>query len=373
MAHPSSPFLEQMIYVLPFVIALKILIFWVSGIYKGMYRYSSLSDLWKLSRANLFSTLIIIFTLLVFSGFKGFSRAVFIIDGVLSFLLTGGVRVGIRTAYQEGFLGRKEEHPRFVPWKKRKGRPVFIVGAGNAGEKTFREISDNPLLPYLVVGFFDDDPEKLGKSIHGVPILGGIDQLKRSAEIKGVEEVLIAIPTASGRQMRKIVENCEAAGLRFRTLPGLGELINGKVSVKALRDVNFQDLLGRPSVDLDQEGIAGYLKDKCVLVTGAGGSIGSELCRQIVRFDPERLVLYEANEANLYGIQMELKQRMPYGKFVTVLGAIQNQALVDRVFAKYSPSVVFHAAAYKHVPMLEENPWQAVANNILGSQRIMEA
>jgi len=158
------------------------------------------------------------------------------------------------------------------------------------------------------------------------------------------------------RQMRHIVETCELCKVRYRTLPGMGELIDGKVSVKALRDVNFQDLLGRPQVELSMDAIQSYIKDRCVLVTGAGGSIGSELCRQIVRFSPERLVLLDASEADLYRVQIELKQQVGYIRYTTILGAVQNSALMNGVFQKYLPKVVFHAAAYKHVPILEENP-----------------
>jgi FlaA1/EpsC-like NDP-sugar epimerase len=173
--------------------------------------------------------------------------------------------------------------------------------------------------------------------------------------------------------MRRIVECCEAAGVRYRIVPGLGDLMAGKVSVKALRDVRYEDLLGRPPVELDVEGVAAYLKDKRVLVTGAGGSIGAELCRQVAAFKPETLILLDASEPSLYAIQMELKHRMGYLKYVTALGSMTNEKLVDNLFAQYRPHVVFHAAAYKHVPMLERNPWEAVRNNIRGTRLVMEA
>jgi FlaA1/EpsC-like NDP-sugar epimerase len=172
--------------------------------------------------------------------------------------------------------------------------------------------------------------------------------------------------------MRRIVEACDACGVRFKTLPGMGEIIDGKVSIKDLRDVNFKDLLGRPPVSLDLQEIESYLKGKSVLVTGAGGSIGSELCRQIVQFGPEKLILLDASESNLYDIQMELKHGLGYQKYATILEYIQNRRGIKRVFGHFRPDVVFHAAAYKHVPMLERNPWQAIHNNIRGSHVVME-
>jgi len=173
-----------------------------------------------------------------------------------------------------------------------------------------REILDNPRLSYKVIGFIDDDPGKRGRALHNVPILGETEAIPVMVKDLNVEEVIIAVPSATGEQIRKIVEACDACSVPCKTLPGIGELIDGKVSVKTLRDVDYGDLLGRPPVDLDLEAIGGYLTDQCVLVTGAGGSIGSELCRQIVRFNPETLVLMDASEENLYRIQMELKHRV---------------------------------------------------------------
>ena len=369
--HLSANELNNMVSALLFIAPFKVAVFFGFGLYRGMWRYAGLADMWRLFKASVFSSLVIIAIILFVKRFEGFSRAVFILDGGFTFLFTGGMRMVIRMAYQEGFFG-KQEKPDFFPWKKQNGKPVFIIGAGDAGEKTLRELTDNPSLSYNVMGFIDDDPHKRGRSIHDVTVLGGLESLPHMVERFKVEEVLIAVPSATGGEMRRIVEACEACDVRFKTLPGLGELINGKVSVKALRDVRFQDLLGRPHVELHQEEIESYLKDKRVLVTGAGGSIGSELCRQIVRFNPDELILFDADEASLYGIHMELKQRVTYKRFTTILGGVQNELLLNQVFRRYQPQVVFHGAAYKHVPMLELNPWQAVQNNILGSQRIME-
>jgi FlaA1/EpsC-like NDP-sugar epimerase len=225
---------------------------------------------------------------------------------------------------------------------------------------------------YQVKGFVYDKRGKKGLLIHGVPVLGRVEQLPELVARHQIHEILIAVPSATGEEMRHIVSICDACGVRFKTLPGIGELINGNVSVKALRDVNYQDLLGRPAVKLKEAQIRDYLHNQVVLITGAGGSIGSELCRQIVRFNPKQLILMDVSEPSLYEIQMELKHGVGYLDYVMVLGAVQNERLVDRMFRKYRPHVVFHAAAYKHVPMLERNPWQAVWNNIRGAQVMME-
>ena len=361
----------QMEFMLPFVIILKTTVFMASGLYRGMWRYFSLEDLWNLFKAVMCSSLLILSGILILQRFEGFSRAVFILDGGLTFLFTGGLRFTIRMLYQRRVLGR-EEHEPFSVWQGRKGKNTLIYGAGNSGEKTLREIMDNPGLPYRVVGFMDDDPDKHGRTIHGVRVYGSLESLPSAVKNYRVEEVLIAIPTIVGDRMRRIVDVLEKCGVRYRTLPALGELIDGKVSIKALRDVDYRDLLGRPPVELDTEGIGEYLTGKTVLITGAGGSIGSELCRQIVRFKPREMVLLDSSEENLYNIQMELKHRLSYFRNSTVLAKVQHQKLMDAVFSRFKPQVLFHAAAYKHVPMLEMNPWEAYFNNIIGTKMVLE-
>ena len=235
-----------------------------------------------------------------------------------------------------------------------------------------RELRDNPRLRYDVVAFIDDDPYKIGRSIHNIPVVDDLAGLNEAVETLNVKEVLIAISYATGPQMKRIAEACKRCGAPFKTLPGIGELIEGNVSIKALRDIDYRDLLGRPPVKLDMEAIRGYLENKRILVTGPGGSIGSELCRQVVPFNPKNLILLDASEVNLHGIQMELKYNIRYQRFTAILGSIQNRQLLDKIFSRYKPEVVFHAAAYKHVSAMELNPWQAVHNNIRGSQIVME-
>lgn len=352
--------------VLPYLLVIKAGVFYGFGMYQGMWRYTGMRDLWRLFQAVALSSLILIFLMVFFSRFIGFSRYIFIMDGILTFLLVGGFRVMIRTLYQQNsniFWRTRAQKPK---------SPVLIIGAGDAGEKTLREIQDNPRMNFTVKGFVDDDPMKKGLLIHGISVLGRVEQIPDLVVKHAIQEILIALPSASGNQMRLIVSACDAAGVIYKTLPGIGELIDGKVSVRALRDVNYQDLLGRPPVKLKETLIKDYVHDQVVLVTGAGGSIGSELCRQIVRFHPKQLILMDISEPSLYAIQMELKHQVGYLNYVTILGAVQNEHLVDRIFRKYLPKIVFHAAAYKHVPMLERNPWQAVWNNVRGTQVMME-
>ena len=350
------------------ILLMKLCTFFLFGLYQGMWRYTSIGDFWRLLQASATSTLLIMAVVFIFYRFEGgYSRAVFLIDGGLTFLFTGGLRMAIRTLY-----GRKDRAGQalFVPPSQRKR--IIIVGAGDAGEKILREIIENDHLPFSVVGFIDDDPKKHGRSIHGIRVLGSLNELARIVKDKEVKEILIAIPSATGEQIRRIVDICKTCGIAYKTLPGIGEIIDGRVSIKALRDVNYEDLLGRSPVQLDMGEIRGYLDGKVVLVSGSGGSIGAELCRQIVRFRPRMLILVDANEANLFHIEMELHNELGSDRCRAVLGRVQNETLMASVFQTYRPQVVFHAAAYKHVPMLEKNPWEAVFNNINGSRVIME-
>lgn len=260
------------------------------------------------------------------------------------------------------------------PFQKKDGEshPILIIGAGNTGEKTLRELNENEQLDYHVIGFVDDDPEKQGRSIHGIPVIGKIDHLPYLADKWEVREALIAIPSASGDRMRRILKICKDCGIEYKTLPSMGEIIDGRVSIKKLRDISYEDLLGRPPVQLDKQSISHYLEGRTILITGCGGSIGAELCRQVVPFQPQNLILFDASEENLFKIQMELRHELYFNRCRAILGHVQDVALMDRVCTTYQPQVVFHAAAYKHVPMLEKNPWEAVLNNIQGSAVIIE-
>lgn len=368
----AEPYRSQIWRILPLVLPGKILIFFMFGLYKGMWRYTSLNDLWRLALASLLSMLFYFSATFLVFGLKGIPRSAFLLDAILTLIMSGGLRVGIRLYHVIEIASLWPLGSSSVSKHGPRRKSVVIVGAGGAGEKMLREIFDNSHLDYHVVGFLDDDRGKWGRSLHGLNVLGGVEKLSALTERLEIDEVLIATPRANGAQMRRILEICKHCKVRYRTLPGIGAIIDGKVSIKNLRDVKYEDLLRREPVDLDCNEIRNYLKGKRVLVTGAGGSIGSELCRQIIRFDPEELILLDSSEENLFTIQMELRHELKFSSYRSILCLVQDQSLMDYVFRCHRPQIVFHAAAYKHVPMLEENPWVAISNNVLGTQVIMD-
>lgn len=366
--------IEQIKLLLPYIVVFKLTFFYIFGLYKGMWRYTSLTDLYRLVQACLIVMLSLISFVLIINRFEGFSRAVFFLDGLLSFILVGALRTGIRYYYTRknnqvipSLFSAHKKSNKEDGWKS-----VLIIGAGDAGEQILREINRNAHLRYHVVGFLDDNPAKQGRSVHRVPVLGSIEDLPKITKSHHIKTVLIAMPSAKGDVIRCIVELCEASGVQYKTLPGLSDIIDGKARVNQIRDVDYQDLLGRAPVRLDTSGINTCLADKVVLITGCGGSIGSELCRQIVRFQPRKLILIDAGEENLFNIQMELQYELGYHNYHTFLSRVQNRAITEKIFQTFSPNVVFHAAAYKHVPMMEVNPWEAFFNNILGSLAVMD-
>jgi len=359
---------------LPYIVPFKLSVFMFFGLYKGMWRYTSLVDLFNILKGTIISSGIVMIAILFIYRFEGFPRSVFVLDWILTSFFIAGVRVAIRL-----LLSERERGLKFLfqnPFSKRRTiRPqkrLLIIGAGDAGEKMLREIRDNPRLNYEVVGFLDDDPKKRGVRIHGVTVLGSVSRIHDMAYRDEMDEILIAVPSASAKQMRRIIEACEATGLKSRTTPGIGELIDGKISFKTVREVSFEDLLGRDPVNLDMKSIGNYLADKVVLVSGAGGSIGTELCRQIALFQPKNLILLDKTENSLFHIEMEFRQRFPNIFVTSVLGDVKYRSYLNKHFAYYRPQVVFHAAAYKHVPIVELNPWEAVFNNILGTKNIVE-
>jgi FlaA1/EpsC-like NDP-sugar epimerase len=351
---------------LPFVVALNLIVFYRFDLYKGMWRYTGIRDLRAIIFAVTLSTVIMIVVLTVGFRFAGYPRSVFVINWFILIVFIGGFRFQIRMVKEIGypFIWRLQED-------SGARKKLMIVGAGDAGELILREILQNPRLGYDPVCFVDDDPNKLKRKIHGVPVLGPVEEIPRlPCEF---DEILIAISSGKGEEMRRIVAACERTGKRYRTVPGIGELIGGKVSVKAIREVTLEDLLGREEVHLDQEEIARYLRERRVLVTGAGGSIGSELVRQVSRFQPQAVALLEVSELNLFRVEMECRQRFGHVSISGFLVDVRDREAVGRVFREFAPQVVFHAAAYKHVPIQELHPWESVQNNVLGTRNLVNA
>jgi FlaA1/EpsC-like NDP-sugar epimerase len=293
---------------------------------------------------------------------------VIVIDAMLTLLLVGGVRFAARW---------RQEIQRPTAARIDAGsagdRPALIVGAGDAGAMAAREMLRNPQLGYSLVGFLDDDPDKLGLRIHGVPVVGALADLSRCVQEYGVRQVLIAMPTAPGAAVRRVVELAQGAAVEIRTLPGYYELIGGQVSVQRARPVQLEDLLRRAPTPLDLQGVAGYLTDAVVLVVGAGGSIGSEICRQVARFGPSKLLLMGHGEDSLYCIDKELRTSFPSLDCQPLLGTVRERRKLQWLLAQHKPSVVFHAAAYKHVPLMESNEDEAVLNNVLGTRNLLVA
>ena len=360
--------IEQILDLLFWMIPLKLVIFLAAGLYRGLWRFTGLRDFWLLGGACLGSMVLILLIMLFVNRFEGYSRGVFIADGIITFILTGGVRMAIRSFYAVRANSMASDH-KLVSTRLTK---ILIIGAGQAGEKILREIMDNYRLHYDVVGFIDDNPDKQGRTIHGIRVLGTLERLPAILKRENIQQILIAIPSAKGEEIRRIVDACQQNNISYKMLPGIGDLIDGRVSVKFLRDISYEDLLGRQPVHLNVEGIRNYIDGKTILVTGCGGSIGSELCRQIMKYQPSHLILLDSSETNLFNIQMEMQNECYCRHCEAILGRVQNETLMNDVFKKYKPEVVFHAAAYKHVPMMEKNPWQAVYNNIVGSRVIME-
>lgn len=359
---------QQILSTLPLLLIIKLSIFIWCGLYSGMWRYTSISDVIKIAKAVFLSSGIVVCLILFSNRFSSFSRAVFFLDGSFTFFFLCLNRGLIRYFFQNQDLLISL----FATNAKREAKRLLLIGAGRAAEKLIREVHENTSIHYDIVGLIDDDPRKHGMTIHDIPVLGPVSYLPEVIARVRVDELLIAIAAISSQDMRKLIDACRQTGKSFRVLPGLGELVTGRLTVTAIRDVDYKDLLGRAEVHLDEQEIGRYLKGKTVLVTGAGGSIGSELCRQITRFQPAKIILFDASEENLYRIQMELHHELSFRDYLPVLGKIQNRALLNSLFCEYGPSVVFHAAAYKHVPLMETNPWEAVFNNVFAVRNLIE-
>ncbi|HZK41273.1 MAG TPA: nucleoside-diphosphate sugar epimerase/dehydratase [Atribacterota bacterium] len=329
-------------------------------LYKRIWRYLSISDLFLIAEVvtgGIFSTV------LCLNWLKGiaFPRTVVALTWFFSLALVGGSRLVWRLYYErKGAFNKGQER-------------ILIVGAGDAGEIISREIIRRPDLGKLV-GFVDDDKEKVGKRIHNRKVLGNIEGINDILEGKRVSTIIIAIPTASGKEIKRIFNNIKNKEVRIKTLPGLYELVDGKVSVSRIRSIRIEDLLGREAVDLNLEEISGYLEGKSVMVTGGGGSIGGELARQICRFRPRSLILLDHSENGLFHIDLELERKWSgvEMEIVPVVSDIRDRDKMDKIFKKYRPEVVFHAAAHKHVPMMEFYPDEAVMNNIIGTKNVAE-
>ncbi len=250
---------------------------------------------------------------------------------------------------------------------------VLIVGAGEAGDAIVKEIKDSNYVDMNIVGLIDDNPNKLGKYMHGIKVVGSREAIPELAQRLNVHMIIIAIPTATPQQMKDILEICKSTGCELKRLPGMYQLVNGEVSISKLKDVDVNDLLGRDPIHVDLDSIMGYVAGKVILVTGGGGTIGSELCRQIASHKPKQLIIFDIYENSTYDIQLELKHDFPELDLVVAIGSVRNTMRVDWLFSTYHPEIVYHAAAHKHVPLMEDSPNEAIKNNVLGTWKIVKA
>ncbi len=348
---------------LVWVVPLQAVVFWRFGLYRGIWRFASLPDLKRIVIAVWLAALLVPLVLVLFRVSAVVPRSVLILDPLLLVILMGGSRLAYR-AWKEHRLA-SVLHPA--------SKPVLVAGAGSAADFLLRELARNPA-GFHVVGLLDDSRDKRGRLVQGISVLGALDDTAAVAKKMGVDDIVLALPSAAHEVRRRITQACADAGLNVLTIPSLEDLVAGRVSVASLRRVELDDLLGRDPVQLDDSGLHQLLTGQVVMVTGAGGSIGSELCRQIARYAPAKLVLFEQSELALYAMEQELPQRYPNMQIVPVIGDAKNAAWVNQVMAAQRPGVVFHAAAYKHVPLMENaNAWEAVRNNVLGTQVVAAA
>lgn len=343
------------------VLSVQALVFWWTGLYRGLWRFASLPDLWNIVRGGIAGALLIAITLFLYNRLATVPRAVLVIYPAVLVVFLGAPRLAYRFW----------KDSRLDLFQQSASERVLVLGAGRAGEALVRDLKRENR--YRAVGFVDDNPSLRGAKLHGVPVLGTLERLPEIAAEVAARMLLIAMPSATNAQMRRIVELCESTGLPFRTVPRLDDVVSGRSQFNELKEVAIEDLLGRDPVTLDWTAIRAGLTGKRVLVTGGGGSIGSELCRQVARLGASSLTILELSEFNLYRIEQELRAAYPDLILDARIGNAGDLAACDKLFADVRPQVVFHAAAYKHVPLLQRQLREAVRNNALGTRVVADA
>jgi len=346
-------------------IPIKLVVFWRMGLNRGWWRYASLSDAIEILQATLLSTLILTIFLVLTFRLEGVPRSVLMLDAGLTFLFFSGLRFSdrvVREIFMPGLLRNSSSN----------ASNTLVIGAGDSGQAIVREIRKNSTLQYNIVGFVDDDPLKKNERFQGTKVLGTIDDLVELCEAREISEIIVAMPKATARQMRRAVDLCAKTVATVKTLPAMADLINGRVSIQQVRDVDVKDLLGRRIISLDLEKLRGYLTGKRILVTGAAGSIGSEICRQVARFDPEAIAIFDMAESPLFFVERELLEIKRGYRVIPVICDIRNGEHLRAMVDKIQPHVIFHAAAYKHVPLMERNPVEAISTNVMGSRLVAD-
>lgn len=342
-----------------------IFVFWIFKLYESLWRYASIDEFLCTVAANLLAGTTVYFVM----DFMGMHIRlnVNIIAMIFTMVFTIGIRISFRL-WRRGLA--------FIPdIKKDKNKErALIVGGGSAGDMILREILNSKYSRFNPVAIVDDDKMKVGRSILGVKILGTTDDVEKITKEKDIDSIIIAMPSVDNEVKARIIEKCKKTGCKLKIIPGLYQILNSTTTMQdKIRDVEVEDLLGRESIKLDNEGIEDYIKGKTVLVTGGGGSIGSELCRQIAKFSPKMLIILDIYENNAYDIQNELKNDYKDLNLKVLIGSVRDKRRIDGVFNLYRPNIVFHAAAHKHVPLMEESPSEAIKNNVFGTYNVAEA
>ncbi len=357
---PNEMLLESTKF-LPGVMFIQVMAFYFFGLYRGVWRFASLPDLSRIIKAIIVGSFFLISLLFLSTRLENIPRSVFPIYSMGLLLLLGGARFGFRWLKDNKGLFQQTNEK------------VMIVGAGTAGEAIVRDLLKTfPALRPVV--FIDDDPKKIGRDIQGIPICGGIDKVEKMVKKYQIDRILIAIPSANASKMRRILSFCERVKIPIQTLPSVGDLVQGKLNVQSLREISLEDLLGRDPVQLENHLIDKAIENKVICVTGGAGSIGSELCRQILRFQPKKIIILDHSEYNIFQLQREFELNFPNktDNIVFYLADVTDNNELDYLFATYRPEVIFHAAAYKHVPILEPQVRSAIKNNMLGTYRLAE-
>ncbi len=354
----AVPLDQKHLISLGIVAAVSVVAFICFGLYRSVLRYASVLDFVRIIAAFITVGAVGLVLFLV----NGNNLRLFLTAWLL--FLAAVVVVRFSRRFVTHLLKTAVNH------RKKAGRRVIIIGAGVAGRSIVNEMHTSEYLSDIPVCFLDDDKNKIGLNLDGVPVYGAIDKVKEAAEKFKADEIMVAIPSASRNTLRGILETCRTSGLRTRTLPGIYQLVNGEVSVGVMRDVEIADLLGREQIKVNLDEIMGYIENQVVLVTGGGGSIGSELCRQIARHNPKQLIILDIYENNIYDIEQELRRSLPGLNLLALVASIRGSGKMEDVFRRYRPAVVFNAAAHKHVPLMETSPNEAIKNNVFGTLNV---
>ncbi len=361
-------YLPSALWMIGAAVILKPFIYYLFGIYRRMWSYASVSELKLIiaavTTASVFTSMAVVI-LAALKAFNGVSRGALVLDWLLSLILIGGSRFILRILSESTNTGSGVGSNSML-------HKALIIGAGDAGALVVKELQKNPQLNMKAVGFLDDNPAKQKQQIYGVPVIGTITDMSKVIERQHVDEVIIAIPSAGGKVIRTVADVCRLKGIPFRTMPGIYELIGGKVNISRLREVDITDLLRRQPTHMKEEKVGSTITGRMVMVTGAGGSIGRELCRQIARWAPSGLILLGHGENSIFETLIEIKEGYPNLPIFPVIADVRDYSRLMSVFGRFKPDVVFHAAAHKHVPLMEVNVEEAVANNVLGTSNVVK-